>query len=247
MIIQAPTQPFATDRAGTLIYPVDNGEPLSNDTEHLKWITFLKNGLEDWFADRTDVFVAADLLWYPVEGRPDICKAPDVMVVLDHPAGERQSYKQWEENQRMPDVVFEFISKSNTADEMMDKLDFYSDMGCREFFIYDYRRGKFSSFHREGDVGLHKKPAAADGTWHSKLLDMTFGLDLEGRLWVRRPDGKLMETQRQLAVRAEAEALRAESESRRAEAEALRAEAEKSRAEKLAAKLRELGINPDSL
>jgi hypothetical protein len=59
MFIPAATKPFETDRAGELIYPVDNGEPLSNDTEHLKWITFLKNGLEDWFADREDVFVAA--------------------------------------------------------------------------------------------------------------------------------------------------------------------------------------------
>ncbi|MFN0079463.1 MAG: Uma2 family endonuclease [Prosthecobacter sp.] len=240
MIIQAPTQPFETDRAGTLIYPVDNGEPLSNDTEHLKWITFLKNGLEDWFGDRTDVFVAADLLWYPIEGRPDICKAPDVMVVLDHPAGERLSYKQWEEQHRMPDVVFEFISKSNTADEMMDKLDFYSDMGCREFFIYDYRRGKFSSFLRNGGVGLHKTPPAADGSWHSKLLDLTFGLDPAGRLWIRRPDGKLMETQRQISVRADAEAKRADTETKRADTAARRAEL-------LAAKLRELGINPDLL
>ncbi len=226
MTIQAPTKPFETDRAGELIYPVDNGEPLSNDTEHLKWITFLKNGLEDWFADRTDVFVAADLLWYPIEGRPDICKAPDVMVVLDHPAGERMSYKQWEENNRAPHVVFEFFSKSNTADEMMDKLDFYSDMGCQEFFIYDYRRGKFSAFRRNGGDSLQKKPAEADGTWHSKLLGVSFGLAEDGKLWVRRVDGKLMETQRQIAQRADAES---------------------QRADKLAAKLRELGIDPDAL
>jgi len=240
MFIQAPTQPFETDRAGELIYPVDNGEPLSNDTEHLKWITFLKNGLEDWFGDRTDVFVAADLLWYPIEGRPDISKAPDVMVVLDHPAGERISYKQWLENNRCPNVVFEFISKSNTADEMMDKLDFYSDMGCQEFFIYDYRRGKFNAFRRNGGNCLQKKPAEADGTWLSMTLGMTFGLDESGRLWVRRPDGKLIETQRQIARRAEQEA-------KRAEQEANRAEVQTKLAGKLAAKLRELGIDPDSL
>lgn len=231
MFIQAPTLPFETDKAGEIIYPVDNGEPLSNDTEHLKWITFLKNGLEDWFADRQDVFVAADLLWYPVEGRPDICKAPDVMVVMNHPAGERESYKQWKENGRQPDVVFEFISKSNTADEMMDKLDFYSDMGCLEFFIYDYRRGKFNAFRRNGGNCLQKKPAEADGTWFSHVLGMSFGLDENGRLWVRRPDGKLMETQRQILARAEQEAARAEREA--------------ARAELLAAKLKELGIDPD--
>ena len=69
---------------------------------------------------------------------------------------------------------------------------------------------------------------------------MTFGLDEKGRLWVRRPDGKLMETQRQLAHRAE-------QESKRAEVETKRAEAESQRAERLAAKLRELGFDPDAV
>lgn len=233
MILPPPPAKFETDLAGQLIYPIDNGEPLSNDTEHLRWITFLKNGLEDWFADREDVFVAADLLWYPIEGRPDISKAPDVMVVLDHPGGERPCYKQWEENGRAPNVVFEFISKSNSAGEMIDKLEFYSDMGCDEFFVYDYRRGKFSAFRRNGGPGLMQKGPEDDGTWESRLLGMRFGLDENGRLRVRRPDGRLMESQREIA--------------RRAEAEAQRAEAEAQRAERLAAKLRELGVDPEAI
>jgi Uma2 family endonuclease len=268
MIPPLPATKFETDKAGRILYPVDNGEPLSNDTEHLRWITFVKNGLEDWFGDRTDVFVAADLLWYPIEGRPDISKAPDVMVVMDHRAGDRPSYKQWEESGRPPNVVFEFISKSNTADEMMEKLEFYSEMGCDEFFVYDYRRGRLSAFCRGDGPGLRQQFAEPDGAWKSKVLGMCFGLDKDGRLWVRRPDGKLMENQREIARRAEAEALRAEAESKRAETEAKRAEAEalraeaeskraeteakraeteSKRAEKLAAKLREMGIDPDGI
>lgn len=226
MILPPPTPPFETDKAGQIIYPVDNGEPLSNDTEHLKWITFVKYGLDDWFGDRTDVFVAADLLWYPIEGRPDISQAPDVMVVLDHPPGERPSYKQWEENDRPPNIVFEFISKSNTADEMMDKLEFYSEMGCDEFYVYDYRRGKLSAFHRDDGRTLAQKLAGIQGEWQSPLLGITLGLDASGKLCIRRPDGRLMETQRQIARRTEAEA---------------------QRAARLAAKLRELGVDPDSI
>jgi len=254
MVVPPPTSKFETDQAGRILYPIDNGEPLANDTEHLKWITFVKNGLEDWFGDRQDVFVAADLLWYPIEGRPDISKAPDVMVVLDHPAGERDSFKQWEENGRPPNVVFEFMSKSNTADEMFEKQDFYSGMGCDEFFLYDYRRGKFRAFLRDGDRGLVQKPSAPDTTWASPLLGMRFGLDENGRLWVRRPDGKLMETQRQIAARAEKASQRAEEATQRAEEahqraeEAIqRAEAEAQRAGQLAAKLRALGVDPDSI
>jgi len=247
MILPPPKLPFETDQAGRLVYPVDNGEPLSNDTEHLKWITFLKNGLEDWYAASDDVFVAADLLWYPVEGRPDISKAPDVMVAPGRPPGERSSYMQWEEDGLPPAVVFEFISKSNTADELMEKLEFYSEMGCEEFFVYDYRRRKLGLFARERASGLARIAPGEDGVFESQVLGMAFGLDGEGRLWVRRPDGKLMETQREIAQRAEAEHQRAEAESQRAEAERQRAEAEAARAAKLEAKLREMGVDPDSV
>jgi hypothetical protein len=69
---------------------------------------------------------------------------------------------------------------------------------------------------------------------------MTFGLDESGALWVRRPDGKLVESHRQTVARAEAEAQRADAEAKRAEAEAKRASL-------LEAKLRELGIDPSSI
>jgi Uma2 family endonuclease len=234
MILSPPTTRFETDKAGQIIYPVDNGEPLSNDTEHFQWITFVLQGLVDWLSGRREAFITGDVLWYPVEGRPDICKAPDVMVVLDHPDGPRSSYKQWEENNRPPQVVFEFLSKSNTVPEMMDKLDFYSDFGCEEFYTYDYQRGTFVAFQQlEGSKGLTKMKPGKDSTWHSPLLDVTFGLDAKGKLWVRRGDGMLVESHRQIVQKAEAEAKRAEAEAKRAEA--------------LAQKLRELGVDPDSL
>ncbi len=48
---------------------------------------------------------------------------------------------------------------------------------------------------------------------------MKLGLDEQGRHWIRRPDSKLMENQREIAQRAE----------------------------RLAAKLREMGIDPDGV
>lgn len=248
MILSPPSVPFETDKAGQIIYPVDNGEPLSNDTEHLRWINFVFLGLQDWFGDRDDVFVAADLLWYPVDGRPDICKAPDIMVVLDHPAGPRPSYMQWKENGRPPQVVFEFLSSSNTAREMMEKLDFYSDHGCLEYYIYDYQKGTFAAYERPaGGDQLIKVKSAADHSWTSAMLGCVFGLSSTGKLWVKRPDGRFMESQHEIWQRAEAESKRAEAEARRAEVESKRAEAESKRAEALARKLRELGVDPDQL
>jgi hypothetical protein len=43
------------------------------------------------FRNREDVFVAMDLLWYPVKGKPKIRLAPDVLVALGRPKGPRRS------------------------------------------------------------------------------------------------------------------------------------------------------------
>lgn len=50
------------------------------------------------------------LLWYPVESHPEIRTAPDVLVVFGRPKGHRGSYKQWEEDNIPPQVVFEILS-----------------------------------------------------------------------------------------------------------------------------------------
>lgn len=74
------------------------------------------NSYDNWsalFADGEDVCVATDLLWYPVEGRPDIRTAPEVMLSFGRPKGHRSSYKQWEEGGLAPQVVFEVLSPSN--------------------------------------------------------------------------------------------------------------------------------------
>ena len=75
---------------------------MSENTLQFEWIVTLKGGLEARFRDRQDVFVAGDLLWYPVEGDPLIRSAPDTMVVFGRPKGYRGSYKQWEEGESPP-------------------------------------------------------------------------------------------------------------------------------------------------
>jgi Uma2 family endonuclease len=69
----------------------------------------IKENLECLFADHPDVFVAGDLLWYPVEGRPDIRVAPDALVTFGRPKGYRGSYQQWQEGNIAPQVVFEIL------------------------------------------------------------------------------------------------------------------------------------------
>jgi hypothetical protein len=50
------------------------------------------------FAAIANVFIAGDLLLYPVEGNPQIRVAADVMAAIGRSKGRRNSYKQWEED-----------------------------------------------------------------------------------------------------------------------------------------------------
>src|SRR6478752_1020481 len=108
--------------APEVIYPDSDGQPMSDNTRQFRVIVMIQGGLDELFRDRSDVFVAGDNLWYPVEGRPDFRTAPDVYVVFGRPKGDRGSYRQWEEENVPPQVVFEVLSPGNRAGEMTRKF-----------------------------------------------------------------------------------------------------------------------------
>jgi Uma2 family endonuclease len=134
---------------GTIVYPENDGNPMSDNTKQARWIVILYDNLTALFAG-VDVFVAADLLWYPVEGEPTIRFAPDVLVVFGRPRGDRGSYRQWEEGDIPVTVVFEILSPNRKPTEMIDKLDFYDEYGVEEFYIYDPDDNRFWAYVRRG-------------------------------------------------------------------------------------------------
>ena len=83
-------------------YPDSDGQPMADNTKQFRWIVTIKENLELLFADQADVFVAGDLLWYPVEGDNKTRQAPDTLVVFGRPKGDRSSYQQWKENDIPP-------------------------------------------------------------------------------------------------------------------------------------------------
>ncbi len=71
-------------------YPESDGQPMAENTEQFDWIVKIKENLEVLFADDPQVFVAGDLLWYPVPDRRVTGPlAPDVMVAIGRPKGRR--------------------------------------------------------------------------------------------------------------------------------------------------------------
>lgn len=65
-----------------IIYPSSDGKRMAENTKQFDLIVYLKLGIDYLFASDENIFVASDLLWYPVKGRPDICTAPDVMIAI---------------------------------------------------------------------------------------------------------------------------------------------------------------------
>jgi Uma2 family endonuclease len=224
--MSTPTQ---TPPARAVEYPDSDGQPMSDNTLQFEWIVTIKEGLGALFADRPDVFVAGDLLWYPVEGDPKTRTAPDAMVAFGRPRGYRGSYKQWEEEGVAPQVVFEVLSPGNRSRELIRKFQFYERFGVEEYYLYDPDHNDLSAWRRVND--RLQEIDAVDG-WTSPLLRVRFELTAD-TLRLIRPDGQPFLTYLELYQARESERQRAESE--------------RQRAERLAERLRALGIDPDTV
>jgi Uma2 family endonuclease len=197
--LQSPTQ-------SEVIYPDSDGKPMANNTKQFRWIVVIQQNLDWLFADDPNVFVAGDLFWYPVEGKPNIVNAPDVMVVFGRPKSDRGSYQQWNEEDVAPQVVFEILSPSNTQDEMERKLLFYERYGVEEYYIYEPDRNRLRGWLRTED-GLDIIPQMAD--WLSPRLGIRFAWSEED-LEFYRPDGERFLTYVEIAQRFEEERQRAD-------------------------------------
>jgi Uma2 family endonuclease len=252
MAIAFPTS--KTNENNPVQYPTSDGKPMAENTLQFQYIVMIKEGLETLFADNPDVFVAGDLLWYPVQGDNRTRVAPDAMVAFGRPKGYRGSYMQWVEDGIAPQVVFEILSPGNRAGEITAKALFYKNHGVEEYYIFDPDEGEFAAFHRDRTTDtLEPVSADADGFWYSPRLGVRFTLS-NGELVVLRPDGERFKThtelmternaERERANRAEERANVAEERANQAEDRATDAEA---KAARLAERLRELGIDPNSL
>ncbi|NWJ96185.1 MAG: Uma2 family endonuclease [Chloroflexi bacterium] len=161
---------------------------MADNTKQYRWIVTIEGGLEELFENDPNVFVAGNLFWYPVKGKPRINVAPDALVVLGRPKGDRGSYRQWVEEDIPPQVVFEILSPSNDGDEMKAKLLFYEEYGVEEYYLYDPDTFRLSGWIR---TGLQLTKIAQMKGWVSPLLGIQFELDgLEGELGIYRPDGR---------------------------------------------------------
>ena len=245
-------------RSRNIHYPDSDGQPMADNTLQFDWISILKWSLDYQFANDPRVFVAGDHLIYPVEGSNKICVAPDVYVAFGRPKGERGSYQVWMESDIFPQIVFEVWSPSNRPEQMKKKFEFYELYGAQEYYVvHPETPAHVEIWRREGN----RLAAVADvANWVSPRTGLRFEVR-RGELFVFDSNGKELgtpietarERDRAFDLLRNASAARDEAVQKRDQAVQKRDEAVQKRdqaieqAAKLAAKLRELGIDPDSI
>lgn len=157
-------------------YPSSDGKPMAESDLHRDQMAQAIDAVRTWFADRPDVYVTGNLLVYFEQGNPRRCRAPDLMVVVGVPKGDREVYKVWEEG-RFPDFVLEITSKSTRGEDTDEKFRVYRDeWKVKEYVLFDprqeYLKPSFQG-HRLVDGEFQPIPIVR-GQLRSEVLGLKF-------------------------------------------------------------------------
>lgn len=214
-------------------YPESDGKPMAETDFQRIYLMYATEVLDIYFQDRPDVYVSGNICFYYEEGNPKAYLAPDVFVVLGLPKRKRRSYKVWEEGGKFPNFVLEITSKSTVNEDQGSKKGLYAFWGVQEYFQYDptgdYLKPQLQGFKLINGNYFPIAPLSLSNggiSIPSEVLGLELHLENQELRFYDPTIGKKLLSHR-------------ESELARQQAEL--------RAERLAAKLRELGIDPDAL
>jgi Uma2 family endonuclease len=206
--------------AAEIEYPESDGKPMAETDLHRRIMTEVIDRLLARYARRDDVYVTGNLLVYYVEGSPKKCLAPDCMVVIGVKAGDRRTYKTWEEG-AFPSVVLEITSKKTKREDVTTKFQIYQNIWkVKELFMFDptedYLEPSLAGYRMSrGELKLIKPT-------NGHLTSTELGITLERNgTWLVLRDAKTGK-EVLLPAEAEAEAAKAEVVRLRAELDALR-------------------------
>ncbi|BAY95447.1 MULTISPECIES: Uma2 family endonuclease [unclassified Tolypothrix] len=242
----------------------DDGEPLESN-RHRIGMNVLIRSLQQAWSDRNDYFAGGNMFVYysRIQARNRDFKGPDFFVVLNvEEIGSRQGWVVWDENGRYPDVIVELMSPSTKNVDLGEKKHLYEGVfRTRDYFVFDpFDPNSLQGWRLDANFRYQPLVANEQGWLWCETLGFWLGtwegtIDRETAPWLRfydrqsnlvfLPEEAAFQRAEAESQRAEVESQRAEAERQRAETESQRAEAERQRAERLAARLRELGENPE--
>ncbi|MDZ8221951.1 Uma2 family endonuclease [Nostoc sp. ChiVER01] len=220
-----------------VIYPpgdlYSDEPPLETDLHRLQ-MTLLIQCLEWLWQNRNDFYASGNLTIYysPRQRKSENFRGPDFFVVLGTERKPRKSWVVWEEDGKYPNLIIEIISDSTGDTDKGLKKQIYQDIfRTPDYFWFDPETLEFSGYHLLDGKYQSLEPNPQGCLW-SQQLGLYLGIYQE-KLRFFTPEGKLVPTPEEVAQQAEQEKQRAEQE--------------KQRSDRLAAKLRELNIDPDTI
>jgi Uma2 family endonuclease len=220
-------------------------EPPLETYLHLRQLILMLTCLEWHWRDREDFFAAGNLTIYysPKQRKSEDFRGPDLFVVLNTERKPRKSWCVWEEDGKYPNVIVEVLSDTTAKTDRGLKKQIYQDtFRTPDYFWFDPNSLEFAGFHLVDGQYEPLEPNPQGWLW-SQQLQLFLGVE-ERQLRFFSSDGQLVLSPEESA---RAEQQRAEiAQEQVAEAQQQMAQTE-ARNEKLAAKLRELGVDPNAL
>lgn len=211
--------------------------PLETDLHRLQ-MTLLIQCLEWLWRNRNDFYASGNITIYysPRQRKSEDFRGPDFFVVLGTQRKPRKSWVVWQEDGNYPNVIVELLSNSTAATDKGLKKQIYQDtFRTPEYFWFDPNNLEFAGFVLVAGKYQPLTPNIQGWLW-SQQLELYLGVDQE-KLRFFTAAGELVPTPEEVA----------QQEKERAEQEKERAEHQKQRSDRLAAKLQELGIDPDTI
>jgi Uma2 family endonuclease len=243
-----------------LIY--DDGEPMESNRHRIA-MNALIIGVEQAYSHRNDFFAGGNMFIYysTKQVKNKDFKGPDFFVVLDVENTDisRQAWVVWNENGRYPDVIIELMSPSTAKIDKTEKKELYQKVfKTREYFVFDPFDPNSLQGWRLNGLTYQEIETDENGWLFCETLDLWLGkwegiILREKATWLRFYDlNKNLvllpeEVARQQTLIAQEQAQIAQEQAQIAQEQAQIAQEQAKKAEILAARLRELGENPDEL
>ncbi|MEO1637084.1 MAG: Uma2 family endonuclease [Cyanobacteria bacterium J06631_9] len=246
-------------------YPESDGEPMSESDATRDYLIYAVEVLRLYFQSRRQVYVSGNLFIYYEQGNPKAVVSPDVFVVFGVRARQRKSYKTWQENGKVPSFILEITSGSTKSKDEVEKPKLYAKLGVQEYFQYDPTADYLSPQLKgrtlvDGQYQPLELQQSDKGIpfLHSQVLGLDLQLTPENETLGIVPLPKALrfydpQTGLRLLNRREVEQQWILTQEERDAAQEERDVAQEERdaavqkAQQLAARLRELGIEPDEV
>ena len=218
--------------------------PLESDL-HLQQIILLLSCLDWLWQDRNDYYASGNLTIYYNERQlkqRDFC-GPDFFVVLDTEKRPRKSWVVWGEGGKYPNLIIEILSDSTANVDRKAKKELYQHtFRTPEYFGFDPNTLELQGFRLIDGQYQAISPNEQGYLW-SEQLGLYLGI-FDRKLRYFTADGQLVPTPQEAELQQRQAKEQALLEKEQA---LLEKERERQAKEKLAQKLRELGIDPDTI